>query len=173
MKIIIRFVLILGFILISPGLSIFSQVAISTDDSNADPSAMLEVKSTNKGFLPPRVALTSINSASPVISPAPGLLIYNIATAGTSPYNVIPGYYYWNGTLWVSFTPRQGTNPGDMLYWSGTQWVVVPLGSPGQFLQLSQSNIPTWSGAAYSSQLLPPLLSPPPLPVAMSQTTGV
>jgi uncharacterized protein (TIGR02145 family) len=151
MKTIIRFFIALGLILISTGLCTFGQVAISTDDSNADPSAMLEVKSTNKGFLPPRVELTAINSANPIISPAIGLLVYNTATAGISPNNITPGYYYWNGARWISVAPPQGTNPGDMLYWNGTQWVVVPLGSPGQFLQLSQSNMPTWSGAAYSS----------------------
>ncbi len=25
------------------------------------------------------------------------LLVYNTATAGTSPNNVTPGFYYWNG----------------------------------------------------------------------------
>ena len=149
MKIIIRFIIILGFILLSPGIYTFSQVAINNDDSNADSSAMLDVKSTNRGFLPPRIALTATNSASPVASPATGLLIFNTANAGTSPNNVTPGYYYWNGTRWISVALPQGTNPGDILYWNGTQWVGIPSGSPGQFLQLSASGIPVWSGAAY------------------------
>jgi hypothetical protein len=53
--------------------------------------------------LPPRVALIATNSASPTTSPAAGLLVYNTATAGTAPNNVVPGYYYWNGTTWVNF----------------------------------------------------------------------
>ena len=105
--------------------------------------------SADKGFLPPRVALTAINSANPITSPATGLLVYNTATTGTSPNNVIPGYYYWNGTRWLSIAPPQGTNPGDMLYWNGTQWIIVAAGSPGQFLQFSLSNVPTWSGVAF------------------------
>ncbi len=125
------------------------QVGINTDGSDPDASSMLDVMSVDKGFLPPRVALTSIISANPITSPATGLLVYNTATTGTSPNNVIPGYYYWNGTRWLSIAPPQGTNPGDMLYWNGTQWIIVTAGSPGQFLQFSLSNVPTWSGVAF------------------------
>ncbi|MCU0378384.1 MAG: DUF1566 domain-containing protein [Bacteroidales bacterium] len=151
MKTNFRLLFVLGFFMTIPGLNSFSQVSISTDNSSAHSSAMLEVKATDKGFLPPRIALSAINSASPVASPATGLLVYNTATAGISPNNVIPGYYYWNGIIWVSLTPPQGTSPGDMLFWNGSQWEVVPFGSPGQFLQLSQLNVPTWSGAAFAS----------------------
>jgi hypothetical protein len=55
----------------------------------------------NKGFLPEQVALTATNAAGPVTSPATGLIVYNTATAGTTPTNVMPGYYYWNNTNWV------------------------------------------------------------------------
>ncbi len=40
---------------------------------------------------------------------------------------------------------------GDMQYWNGTAWVMIPVGQPGQFLQLTSLNIPAWSGATYSS----------------------
>ncbi len=146
-----RFLVLLGLLMALPGLSSFSQVIISSDNSSAHPSAMLEVKSTDKGFLPPRVALTAITAADPVVTPAVGLLVYNTATDGTTPDNVIPGYYYWNGTIWISLAPPQGTNPGDMIYWGGSQWVVIPAGSPGKFLQLSQSSLPEWNGNAYSA----------------------
>ena len=79
----------------------FAQTGIGTNTPDA--SAKLDVFATNKGFLPPRVALTATNSASPTTSPAAGLLVYNTATAGTAPNNVVPGYYYWNGTTWVNF----------------------------------------------------------------------
>lgn len=81
-------------------LQINAQTGIGT--TTPDASAKLEVAATNKGFLPPRVALTASNSASPISSPASGLLVYNTATAGTSPNNVIPGYYYWNGSVWIN-----------------------------------------------------------------------
>lgn len=78
-----------------------AQTGIGTTTPNA--SAKLDVYSTNKGFLPPRIALTALNSASPVISPATGLLIFNTASVGTNPNQVIPGYYYWDGvnSKWV------------------------------------------------------------------------
>ena len=79
----------------------YAQTGIGTTTPNA--SAKLDVTATDKGFLPPRVALTATNSASPTTSPAAGLLVYNTATAGTAPNNVVPGYYYWNGTTWVNF----------------------------------------------------------------------
>ena len=79
-----------------------AQTGIGTITPNA--SAKLDVTSTDKGFLPPRVALTANNVFAPIVgtaSAAAGLVIYNTATAGTAPNNVVPGYYYWNGTVWV------------------------------------------------------------------------
>ena len=91
------FLVILSFMLVP----VFAQTGIGT--TTPDASAKLEVSSTNKGFLPPRIALTVLNSASPVTSPATGLLIFNTASAGTNPNQVIPGYYYWDGgnSKWV------------------------------------------------------------------------
>jgi hypothetical protein len=77
-----------------------AQTGIGTTTPSA--SAKLEVYATDKGFLPPRIALTATNAASPVTSPATGLLVYNTATTGTAPNNVAPGYYYWNGSAWVA-----------------------------------------------------------------------
>ena len=151
MKANLRFLFVLGFFVTIPGFNSFSQVIISSDNSSAHSSAMLEVKSADKGFLPPRVALTAITAADPIVTPAVGLLVYNTATAGTSPDNVIPGYYFWNGTIWISLATPQGTSPGDIITWNGTQWVIVAPGLPGQVLQLSQSNMPTWGGVAYAS----------------------
>lgn len=92
-----------GIVIIAFGLVFLSgkaQTGIGT--TSPSPSAKLEVASTNQGFLPPRIALTATNVASPVTSPAIGLLVYNTATAGTAPNNVAPGYYFWNGTAWVA-----------------------------------------------------------------------
>ncbi|MFN4893206.1 MAG: hypothetical protein ACK5G0_05520 [Bacteroidota bacterium] len=83
----------------------FSQVGIGTSTPNS--SAQLDVTSTTKGFLPPRVALTATNSTTPVTSPATGLLVYNTATAGTSPNNVTPGFYYYDGTKWQRIINQQ------------------------------------------------------------------
>jgi hypothetical protein len=86
---------------------LYAQTGIGTTTPNA--AAKLDVNSADKGFLPPRVALTATNAFAPVtglsgstaLATAAGLLIYNTATAGTAPNNVVPGYYYWNGTMWI------------------------------------------------------------------------
>jgi hypothetical protein len=82
-------------------IQLMAQTGIGT--TTPDASAKLDVSSTNKGFLPPRIALTALNSASPVTSPATGLLIFNTVSAGTNPNQVTPGYYYWDGvnSKWV------------------------------------------------------------------------
>ena len=92
--------LLLLFFLVN-GFNTLAQTGIGT--TTPDASAKLEVASTNKGFLPPRVALTATNSASPITSPATGLLIFNTASTGTIPNQVSPGYYYWDGvsSKWV------------------------------------------------------------------------
>lgn len=93
-----KVILVLAFFLVF--LNGNAQTGIGT--TTPSPSAKLEVASSNQGFLPPRIALTATNAASPVTSPATGLLVYNTATAGTAPNNVAPGYYYWNGSAWVA-----------------------------------------------------------------------
>ncbi len=151
MKFLMRLYIIIGSVLVLQGTCTFGQVSVGSSVTTLDPSAMLELRSADKGFLPPRVALSETNSAAPVNSPAAGLLIYNTANAGSSPNNVTPGYYYWNETSWISVAYLQGVNPGEMFYWNGAQWLLIPAGSPGQLLQMSLTNIPTWSGAEYST----------------------
>jgi hypothetical protein len=55
-------------------ITINAQVSISDDNSNPDPSAMLEIKSSSKGFLPPRLSSVQRNG---IVTPVSGLLIYN------------------------------------------------------------------------------------------------
>jgi hypothetical protein len=133
------FIILIFFV----SIELFSQVAITADGSAPDNSAMLDVKSANRGFLAPRIALTATNSAAPVSSPAEGLLVYNTATAGSSPNNVIPGFYCWKGTRWTYVLPPPGANAGDLLRWDGQQWSCLAPGSNGKTLLLS-SGIPTW-----------------------------
>lgn len=123
--------------------ALFSQIAINADGSAPDNSAMLDVKSTNKGLLPPRVELTAINSPDPVISPAVGLFVYNTANAGTPPNNVTTGYYYWNGTHWIPVFLSPGLNAGDLLRWDGVQWSCLSPGSNGMALIVT-SGVPNW-----------------------------
>ena len=72
-----------------------AQVKIGNNPNTIDTNSLLELESTNKGFLPPRVALNSISSVSPLTGTVPaGMLVYS--TGGT----LTDGYYYWNGTEW-------------------------------------------------------------------------
>lgn len=106
---VILFLIFLGFV---------SKAQTGIGTTTPDASAKLEVSSTNKGFLPPRVALTSTNSASPITSPANGLMVFNTATSGVSPSNVLPGYYYWDaiGQQWVSLSTTVGNVMNQAIY---------------------------------------------------------
>ncbi|MBI3138408.1 MAG: hypothetical protein HYZ15_07475 [Sphingobacteriales bacterium] len=64
-------------------------VAINTDGSTADASAALDIKSTSKGMLVPRMTLAQRTA---IAAPASGLLIYQTDNA--------PGFYYYNGGGW-------------------------------------------------------------------------
>ena len=69
---------------------------VSINENNpptpADPSAMLDVSSSNKGLLIPRMTLTQRNA---IASPAEGLLVY--VTDDNS-------FYYYNNTAWKKIT---------------------------------------------------------------------
>lgn len=77
-----------------------------------DTNALLDLKETStgtstKGLLLPRVALTSTASASPMSAHIKGMTVFNTATAG----DVVPGYYYNDGTEWVSVASAEGAFP--------------------------------------------------------------
>jgi hypothetical protein len=84
-------------------------VAINNTGDVAKASAVLDLDAGNKGLLIPRVSLLSATDVATIPSPDTSLLIYNKATAGTSPNNVVPGFYYWDGTKWVNFRGQSGT----------------------------------------------------------------
>ncbi len=68
--------------------SMAQNVAINADGSDPDPSAILDVKNTNKGFLPPRMSTTQMND---ITSPPAGLMIYN---------TTINSLAFFDGTEW-------------------------------------------------------------------------
>jgi hypothetical protein len=97
---------------------IFSQtnaqnVGINDDNSSPDPSAMLDIKSSNKGMLVPRIQLNNLSSASPVTNPASGLLVYANSSSA-----VEEGFYYWNGTKWEKIS-NGGTGSSQTLSITG------------------------------------------------------
>jgi len=74
-------------------------VSINTDGSAADGSAMLDVQSTGKGFLPPRMTTEEIAS---ITDPAEGLSVYNTTTHKPAFYNGT-GWVYYDGSACVPY----------------------------------------------------------------------
>jgi trimeric autotransporter adhesin len=87
-------------------------VGINDDASTPHASAILDVKSINKGLLIPRVALTATNLAAPISSPGTSLLVYNtVATSGE--FGVSPGFYFWNGSGWEKISSNTWSLNGN------------------------------------------------------------
>ena len=84
-------------------------VGINSDGTAPATSAMLDVKSSTKGFLAPRVA-----STANVTSPVEGLLVYQ--TGGTA------GFYYYTGSAWTLI--GTGSGNGTLTDVTGTAPVV-------------------------------------------------
>jgi hypothetical protein len=80
-------------------------VGIGTNSPHA--SAVLELNSSNKGFLGPKVALKSATDLVTIPNPAVGLLVYNQGTGALK----TEGYLYWNGTEWVQFITGSSKAP--------------------------------------------------------------
>jgi hypothetical protein len=91
---------------IQTSMYLYSQnVGINNDASQPDASAMLDVKSTAKGMLIPRMQMSERDL---IASPATGLMIYQ--TDNT------PGFYYYNGSSWISSSGSQGLSCYGYIY---------------------------------------------------------
>jgi hypothetical protein len=77
----------------------FSQVGINTN--NPDSSSALDVSSTTKGFLPPRMTEAQRNA---IVAPARGLFIYNLDSNC---------FQYYNGAVWSKCLAETETNKLD------------------------------------------------------------
>lgn len=133
-------------------LTAFSQLGVGTNSPDA--SAQLDVTATDKGFLAPRIALTGATDVATIASPATGLMIYNTATAGTAPNNVLPGYYYFDGVKWIRFINTQPdatiefntTNPNTG---SPTFTPNISQSSDYIYVSLVDASQWTWNGTNY------------------------
>ena len=98
-----------------PCKSLFCQnVAINATGTAGNSSAILDlsggITNGSKGFLPENVSLSGTDNSGPITNPAVGLVVYNIVSAGLPPTNVVPGYYYWDGTDWIYLINNSKTN---------------------------------------------------------------
>ena len=108
-------------------------VGISNVAITADPSSILELRTTSKGLLIPR--MTAANKSSLTATAANGLLIYQ--TDGTS------GFYFFNGLAWVNLGAGSVSSVGLTTGSAGTD--VAVLGSPLSANGSITLNIPTSS----------------------------
>ena len=102
------FTIILGFV---NTLMQAQNIGINPTGATPNASAMLDVSSTDKGMLIPRVSLTSTSDVNTVSNPATSLLVYN-TNAGMSNGSV--GFYYWNGTAWIKLNDGAASNANSL-----------------------------------------------------------
>ena len=93
--------------------SLRAQVSITTDGTHADPSAMLDVKSTDKGFLPPRMTEFQMNA---IVSPPEGLMIF-CTDCSPKKIMVFSGYYWVNGNGVPDLASDEVFNPVTGRIW--------------------------------------------------------
>ena len=133
-----------------------SQVAIGVLNPNA--SAQLDVSSTSKGFLPPRMTWAERNA---IATPAPGLLIY------CTDCDTYGQMQYYNGVRWVNmsanqpFHTQEGTDIDGEATNNQSGWSVslssdgnrVAIGAPsnsGSFSLAGQVRIYSWNGSVWT-----------------------
>src|SRR5687767_7852534 len=114
MKTILRLItLFIFYSLIIPVNTFGQNVAITPDGSLPNQHAMLDVKSTNKGILIPRIDYNN----RPMINVPSGMLIY-VITNGPLGDNA---YYYYNGTDWLR--EKNSDDVQSLLLTMDTLWI--------------------------------------------------
>ncbi|MBV9962440.1 MAG: hypothetical protein JO072_09350, partial [Parafilimonas sp.] len=92
-----------------------SQMKIGDNSTTINSASLLELETTNKGLVLPRVALTDVSSSSPLpLGLLTSTIVYNTNNATTGGSGV--GIYYWDGGKW-NFLANTGTTAD---YWSLT-----------------------------------------------------
>lgn len=145
-----QFFVVLGLFLTAAIPSISQSISINTDGSTAHASAMLDVKSTAKGILIPR--MTTLQRTG-IGTPATGLQVYD------TDLNLL---YYYNGSTWASVATGADywTSSGGNIYNNTGTNVGVGTTTPGDKLEVN-GNIrltntgtllaaPSTTGSAYS-----------------------
>ena len=111
----------------------YAQVVIGT--TTPDASSLLEVTSTAKGVLLPRMTATQRDAIS---SPATGLMIYQ--TDGTV------GFYYYNGSSWAEVAATSKTYSVNTFYAELGGYVIQisPNGKHGLVVAMQDQGISNW-----------------------------
>lgn len=112
--------LFLLFLLLAPAFAGAQAISINTDGSNPDPSAILDVKSTGKGVLVPRMTTAQ---RTLIASPATGLLVFDTDTGG---------FWFFNGTAWTNLAGGGGGTPATFIADTDGNTKVQTEASPNQ-----------------------------------------
>nr|WP_321234587.1 hypothetical protein [uncultured Psychroserpens sp.] len=79
------------------------QAQIGIGNTNPDASSILDITSSDKGVLVPRISLANVsNLTTPINSPATGLLIWNTNASAIGGNGI--GFYFFNGAQWTPLT---------------------------------------------------------------------
>ena len=121
---------VLSWLLIN---SATAQVAINTTGTEANPSAMLDVSSNEKGVLIPRMTASERNA---ITSPAGGLLVF--VTDDNS-------FYYYDNTNWIKVLNDDTTDgdweiSGDYVYVSSAKNIGIGTSTPDGKLVIENSS---------------------------------
>lgn len=109
-------------------LTLQSQIAVNNDDSDPDPSAMLDVKSTSHGMLIPRMTASERDAIG---SPADGLIVF--VTTDSS-------FYYKRANGWVKLVAGADDDwviSGNNIYSNVSGNVGIGLNNPQNLLHVS------------------------------------
>ena len=104
--------------------AVHAQLKVGLPAGAPDPSAILDASNTGaaakKGFLAPKLALSSTADATTIINPANGLMVYNTTAAGAGTTAVTPGFYYNSGTTTAPAWVKLSTGSTDIYSANGT-----------------------------------------------------
>lgn len=125
--------------------ALFRLGSIGIGTSTPDASSLLDITSTTRGFLPPRMNTTQQNA---ITSPTAGLFIYNSDSTG---------YMYYNGSAWA----RVSSGGGGTSYTAGNgikidgsnviSWADTMSAAKGTYFYKSQFGIDSKAGLNFLS----------------------
>ncbi len=108
--------------------SVRAQMKIGNNPTNLNSASLLELESTNKGFVFPRVSLTNVTSSSPLPGTLlTGTVVFNTNASVTNGNGV--GLYVWTGSAWQSLAMNLSTSAWQLTGNSGTSYSTNFLGT--------------------------------------------